>query len=218
MAPAGRLEGPPDGGKDDAGREGGASRHASSGPGGGRRRRRAHPGTSGSTRSRRAPRRLRWFLAALLLVPLVEITVMIAVGQQIGPWWTFGALVLLSFLGAVLVRHQGIRTWRRLQAAVRQGQEPRRELTDAGLVLIGGVLLVTPGFVTGAVGLFLLLPFTRPLTRVWVERLLASRLMVMGSYESWSVRGGRPPGGADVIEGEVVHDDREDPPRAGTTP
>ena len=213
MAPAGRLEGPQP--PRDDGQGGAGGRRGTPGPTGRGRAR----GRLGSTR-RRAPRRARWVLAALLLVPLVEIVVVIAVGQQIGPWWTFAALLALTLVGAWLVRREGSRTWRRLQEVVRSGQPPARELTDAGLVLIGGILLLTPGFVTGIIGLFLILPFTRPLTRVWVERLVSSRLLFVSSSQEWTVRGGRsrPSSGGDVIEGEVVSDDEPDPPPPGSTP
>jgi UPF0716 protein FxsA len=216
MAPAGRLEGPhePDSGpQGGAGGADGRPRSTSGAGSGGRGRQRARLGPSRG----RAPRRARWILAALLLVPLVEIVVIIAVGQQIGPWWTFVALLGLTLVGAWLVRREGSRTWRRLQEAVRSGQPPARELTDAGLVLIGGILLLTPGFVTGIIGLFLILPFTRPLTRVWVQRLVSSRLLFVSTSQEWTVRGGRwrPASGGDVIEGEVVSDEERDPPAAG---
>lgn len=217
MAPAGRLEGPHEPGSGDAGGAGSGGGGDHRGPSG------AGPGGRGTGRGRlgptrrRAPRRARWILAALLLVPLVEIVVIVAVGQQIGPWWTFGALLGLTLVGAWLVRREGSRTWRRLQEAVRSGAQPARELTDAGLVLVGGILLLTPGFVTGIIGLFLILPFTRPLTRVWVERLVSSRLLFVSSSEEWTVRGGRwrPTSGGDVIEGEVVTDEEQEPPPPG---
>ncbi len=167
----------------------------------------------GPQRPRRGRRIGRWVVAALLLVPLVEIVLIVFVGQQVGPWWTFGLLLAMCVLGAWLVRREGGRTWRALQEAVRQGQPPARELTDAALVLVGGTMLLTPGFLTDALGLFLVLPLTRPLTRVWLQTVVASRLLG-GSMAADSSPPGparrRRPGSGEVIEGKVV---REDPPR-----
>ncbi|HET7304763.1 MAG TPA: FxsA family protein [Segeticoccus sp.] len=119
---------------------------------------------------------MRYVFAALLVVPLVEIVVIIAIGQAIGGWWTFLLLLFWSLVGAYLVRREGARTWAALREALATGQMPARELADAALVLIGGTLLLAPGFVTDAVGLFLILPFTRPLTRRWLQASVERQL------------------------------------------
>lgn len=161
----------------------------------------------------RRSQRGRWILFVLLAIPLLEILTIIAVGQALGPWWTFGALIALSIVGAAVVHREGRRTWHRLREALRRGATPAKELTDAGLVLAGGALLLTPGFLTDALGFFLVLPFTRPVTRVWLQAMVASRMLgTFGSTEP----GGSPQGGTqprtsthqDVIEGEII--DRED--------
>lgn len=170
-------------------------------------------------------RRGRWILLLLLLIPLLEITTIILVGQAVGPWWTFGALIALSVLGAWLVHREGRRTWGRLREALRRGHTPAKELTDAGLVLVGGAMLLTPGFLTDALGLFFVLPLTRPITRVWLQTVVASRLLGSFGPVGTSRRGGgggNSPrtGRSDVIEGEVIeapkggHSDHDDdPPR-----
>ncbi len=176
----------------------------------------------GPQRPRRGRRIGRWVVAALLLVPLIEIVLIVFVGEQLGAWWTFGLLLAMCVLGAWLVRREGGRTWRALQEAVRRGQPPARELTDAALVLVGGTMLLTPGFLTDAVGLFLVLPLTRPLTRVWLQTVVASRLLG-GSMPSDATRPGparrRRASPGEVIEGEIV---RGDPPKdqsgSGTGP
>lgn len=181
----------------------------------------------------RPPRRLRWVLAALLLVPLAEIAVIIATGRVIGVGWTVLLLVALVLLGAVLVRTEGLRTWRALQAASAEGRVPGRELLDAGLVLFGGLLLLLPGFLTDVVALVLVVPFTRPMTRRWLERMVRSRVLGVTVTEEgtrvWQPplrpggrRAGGPdgdPGGAggpgrrdevvpgEVVEGEIIDDD-----------
>jgi len=102
---------------------------------------------------------------ALLVVPIIEIAVIVQVGQLIGFWPTVALLVVESALGAWLVKREGLRAWRALRTALTTGQLPGRELTDAALVLVGGTLLLTPGFATDVVGFCLVLPFTRPIAR-----------------------------------------------------
>lgn len=164
------------------------------------------------------PRRGRWIFVVLLLIPLLEITTIIAVGQAVGPWWTFGALIALSVLGAWLVHREGRRTWGRLREALRRGDTPAKELTDAGLVLVGGAMLLTPGFLTDALGLFFVLPLTRPVTRIWLQTVVASRLL--GSFGAAGPSKRSSQGGptrarqGEVIEGEIIHDtDQRDPGR-----
>ena len=115
---------------------------------------------------------------ALLLTPLVEIYLIIQVGQAIGAWQTVALLVAESILGAWLVKSQGRRAWEALRRAVTLGGLPGRELADAALVVVGGTLLLTPGFLTDVVGFFCLLPLTRPAARrvlSWLARRRAVR-------------------------------------------
>ena len=95
----------------------------------------------------------RWLLlAAFVLVPLVEIYVIIQVGQAIGPWWTILLLIADSVLGSWLVKREGARAWRALRSALDEGRMPATELADGMLILVGGLLMVTPGFVLDIVG------------------------------------------------------------------
>ena len=100
-------------------------------------------------------RRSRWtrlILVTLFIgVPLVEIFVLIQVGQVIGPWWTILLLVVDSIFGAWLIRREGGKAWRALTTALETGRMPARELADGALILVGGTLMLTPGFVTDAV-------------------------------------------------------------------
>jgi UPF0716 protein FxsA len=115
---------------------------------------------------------------ALLLTPLVEIYLIIRVGQAIGAWQTVALLVAESILGAWLVKSQGRQAWEALRRAVTAGGLPGRELADAALVVVGGTLLLTPGFLTDVVGFFCLLPLTRPAARrvlSWLARRRAVR-------------------------------------------
>ncbi|MGA8044960.1 MAG: FxsA family protein [Dermatophilaceae bacterium] len=117
-------------------------------------------------------------IAVLLFVmPLIEITAVIAMGQLIGVWPTITLLVLESALGAWIVRREGGRAWEALVTALQTGRMPSRELSDAALILVGGVLLLTPGFVTDIVGFLVVLPLTRPVARRLLERAVAQRLL-----------------------------------------
>ena len=147
--------------------------------------------------SRRSP--IAWGLfVAFVVVPLVEIYTLIQVGQVIGAWWTVLLLVLDSMVGAWLVRREGGRAWRALTTALQTGRMPTQELADAGLVLVGGTLMLTPGFVTDAVGILLILPLTRPLARRLLAKVVARRLL--GGQTN---RPG-PGSGGSVVRGEVV--------------
>ncbi len=100
------------------------------------------------------PRRRRWVTWALVfafvVMPLVEIYVLIQVGQVIGPWWTILLLIADSILGGWLIKHEGRRAWLALTTALNSGRMPAKELADGALILIGGTLMLSPGFVTDA--------------------------------------------------------------------
>jgi len=113
---------------------------------------------------------------ALLVVPLAEIALIVAVGKVIGGWQTVALLLVESALGAYLVKREGRRSWQALRLALNTGRMPGREIADAALVLIGGTLLLTPGFLTDIVGFFFILPFTRPITRRWLQGVVERRL------------------------------------------
>lgn len=125
---------------------------------------------------RRRPRLLVWLAVAFLMLPLLEIFVIIQVGQEIGGWLTIGSLVALSAIGALIVRREGTNAWRALREAAHVGRLPSRELADAALVLVGGTLLLAPGFITDIVGFLCVLPVTRPMVRRLLLRLLKSRV------------------------------------------
>lgn len=146
-------------------------------------------------------RRIPWWVLALLFVvlPIVEIYVLIQIGQVIGAGWTVLLLVADAFLGSYLVKHEGARTWRALREALDRGRMPHRELADGALVLIGGTLLVTPGFVTDIFGFLLILPMTRPVARRILSGLVARKLL-----GSAAARTRRRPGPDAVVQGEVV--------------
>ena len=149
-----------------------------------------------------------WLLVvAFVVMPLLEIYVIIQVGQVIGPWWTILLLILASVLGAWLVRREGGRAWRALQQALQEGRMPARELADGALILVGGTLMLTPGFLTDLAGVLLILPFTRPLARRLLTRVVVGRMVVVaprgaGTGGPGARQAGTPRG--QVIPGEVV--------------
>jgi len=150
---------------------------------------------------------------ALLLVPIVEIYVIVKVGQTIGAGPTILLLIADGVLGAWLIRHEGRRAWQALMQTLAAGRMPTRELADGALVLIGGTLLIAPGFLTDILGYLLVLPFTRPLVRGSVVRWAASRVKVVippGTPGTRPRRAG-PRAGGRVVSGEVIEDG--EPPR-----
>jgi len=148
------------------------------------------------------------FLLVLLfiVVPIVEIYVIIQVGQVIGPWWTILLLIADSILGSWLIKREGGRAWRALRSALDSGRMPAKELADGALILIGGTLMLSPGFVTDAFGILLILPMTRPLFRRLLTGVVTRRLVVLGTPTGRP--GQTPPADPTVIPGEVLDDDR----------
>jgi UPF0716 protein FxsA len=144
---------------------------------------------------------LALFLVLLVAIPIFEVWLLIQVGQQIGVWPTVLILVVEAVLGAWLMRREGSRAWAALTAAFETGRVPTGQLADAALVLVGGLLLMLPGFATDIVGFLFLLPLTRPLARKLVAFFLARRIERMGLPV---VRPSQRQG--DVIEGETVDD------------
>jgi UPF0716 protein FxsA len=114
-----------------------------------------------------------------IVVPFAELYVILeVVGPAIGPVWTILLLAADSLLGALLLRSQGRTVWRRFNETLAAGRMPHREVVDGVLVIFGGALLVTPGFLSDIVGLALLVPPTRALVRRVVMRRLGNRVVV----------------------------------------
>ena len=112
-----------------------------------------------------------------ILVPIAELAVIIQVGEQIGVWWTVAILVADSILGSLLMRSQGRAAWRRFNVTLQAGRPPAREVLDGILVIFGGALLLTPGFITDVFGLAFLLPPTRALLRRLLVRRFTLRMV-----------------------------------------
>jgi UPF0716 protein FxsA len=119
-------------------------------------------------------------LLAFVVVPIVELYVVVQVGQEIGVLPTILLVVGVSVLGAWLVKREGRRTWRAFTLALHERRVPAREVVDGALVLVGGALLLTPGFVTDVVGLLAVLPPTRAVLRKGLVGWVAGRFVVPG--------------------------------------
>ncbi len=175
------------------------------------------PGPTGRQRRRWVPLVL---VLAFVVMPVLEIYVILRVGEVVGGWWTVLLLVVDSLVGAWLVRREGARAWRALQDALRRGAVPGREIADGALVLVGGTLLLTPGFVTDGLGVLLVLPLTRPLWRRLLGQAITRRLVdgplgplgATGPLGRPGPRGAEDPpgsrGSGPVVPGEVVDPDQ----------
>lgn len=119
-----------------------------------------------------------------LAVPIAELAVLLAVGRRLGVPQTLAALVLVSVAGAVMAKRQGLRALRAVQERLAAGEMPGVELIDGLLVLGAAALLLTPGFLTDAVGLLLLVPLVRAGLRRVVRRRFERRLGIVGVVRS----------------------------------
>ncbi|MFT6413013.1 MAG: UPF0716 protein FxsA [Glaciecola sp.] len=109
------------------------------------------------------------------ILPILEIMLLINVSDNIGGWNTFAIVLITAFFGAYFVRREGANTLRDVQLKMAQGQMPGKELSEGLLLLVAGVLLVTPGFITDLVGLLFTIPFTRtPIAAALVTSFLKS--------------------------------------------
>jgi UPF0716 protein FxsA len=120
-------------------------------------------------------------VALLVVVPILELYVFVQVAWAIGFWNALGLVILISLVGAWLVKRQGLWVLRRVQDQVDRGQVPGRTLADGFLLLLAGVLLVLPGFVTDGLGVLLLLPPVRAVVRALVLRRWRGRVRVISA-------------------------------------
>lgn len=134
-------------------------------------------------------------LLVLLGIPVAEIFFIIRVARDLGIPETIGLLVAVSIAGAWLVRRSGLGVLRQIQERLGRGEIPGKELVDGLLILVGGLLMLTPGFLTDAVGLLLLIPPTRLALRALLIRRYSKRLRVAGWTAGPGVFGGFGRGG-----------------------
>ncbi|MBC7280278.1 FxsA family protein [Hoeflea sp.] len=138
----------------------------------------------------------------LLVVPMAEIAAFVVIGGQIGVWATLGMVLLTAIIGSFLLRWQGIGLFNRINAEMRANRIPGRDLVHGVMILIAGVLLLTPGFVTDSLGFLLFVPAVRD--AVW--RLVKHRVVVQtvsAGFETGNRASGMNPGGGAGADGVV---------------
>ena len=119
---------------------------------------------------------LKLFLA-FTIIPIIEIYLLIEIGSMFGALTAVTLVILTGFLGAFLARMQGLQTLYQIQESLREGRMPSGELLDALLIVIAGLVLLTPGFITDSVGFLLLIPTTRNSIKIWLRRQIELRYM-----------------------------------------
>jgi UPF0716 protein FxsA len=117
-------------------------------------------------------------LLAFISVPLVEIVLFIEIGSRIGTWTTLLIVAFTAVVGATLAHREGLKTWWRIQEKLYSGQIPDEELLDGLLILIAGTLLLTPGFLTDAVGFLMLYPPARQMLKRWFRQKFSQRFQM----------------------------------------
>ena len=138
----------------------------------------------------------RIVLLSVLALPLIEIALFVVIGQTIGLLPTLLGVLLSGLIGALVLRWQGVAALREMQIRMQRGEMPARQMGDAMLIGLGGLLLLLPGYFTDLIGLLLLLPLTREL----IYRLLARNLRVVEA-SSTSYRRTDEPGQIDLDRG-----------------
>lgn len=118
----------------------------------------------------------KWVLAAIIIIPAVELWGIIRMGHWIGGWPTFGLILLTGFIGAKLASSEGRKAFAEVQAQIQSGRPPGHAMLNGACVLIGGLLLLLPGFFSDIVGITMLFPPTRPLYRLMLYRWLEKKM------------------------------------------
>jgi UPF0716 protein FxsA len=122
---------------------------------------------------------MKYFFLFLVLVPAAEIGILLYAGQAFGVWTTILLIILTGFLGAYLAKQQGLEIIRKTQEQLRRGEMPGDAILDGVSILVGGTLLLTPGFVTDTLGFLLLAPPTRKFFKV----------LMMKAFRNWIDKG-----------------------------
>lgn len=146
---------------------------------------------------------MRLLFSLFIILPILEMWVLIEVGSVIGALPTVGMVLLTAVIGAALLKQQGLSTLTRAQARLDSGQVPATEILEGLMLAVGGALLLTPGFITDAIGFCCLLPFTR---RALAAQVLRSGVVQVGGagFSTMQRRAGQPRGGQPGDDGEHV--------------
>jgi UPF0716 protein FxsA len=153
-------------------------------------------------------------IAILIGLPILEVWILVLVADQVGVWPTLATLVIHAVGGGLLMRHEGRRAWQALTNAYTTGKVPTGHLADAALILVGGMCLMMPGYLSDVVGFLFLFRWTRPFARKMITFFIARRNKGAPGPRRWSGPGDsytKPPGNGPpkrageptVIAGEV---------------
>ena len=156
-----------------------------------------------------------WIFLALVAVPIIEIALFIQVGGWIGLWPTIAIVILTAAIGTMLLRQQGVAALGDLQSRLSEGRDPSHALAHGAMILIAGIVLLTPGFFTDAVGFLLLIPPVRDL----VIQAVGNRIRVQSaSFHTSGQWPGQTP--AEPASQSVIDGDYQDvtPPEEQSTP
>ena len=138
------------------------------------------------------------------LMPLLELWLLVQLSEVFGFWTTIGVVLLTGMVGAALARWQGWQAMQRIQEGMRQGMLPAQAMGDGVMILVAGVLLITPGVITDVVGLALLVPPVRLIMRKGLQLWLAKHVHVQTNVSSSGFAPAAAPGDDNVVEGKVI--------------
>ena len=125
-------------------------------------------------------------IAILIVLPILEVWIIYLVANQVGIWPTLATLVIHAVGGVLLMRHEGRRAWQALTNAYTTGKVPTGHLADAALILVGGMFLMMPGYISDVVGFLFLFRWTRPFARKMIAFFLARRNKTTPGPRRWS--------------------------------
>jgi UPF0716 protein FxsA len=125
-------------------------------------------------------------IVLLIGVPILEVVILVLVAEQIGIWPTLATVVIHAVGGALLVRHEGRRAWQALTNAYTTGKVPTGHLADAALILLGGTLIMMPGYLTDVIGFLFVFRWTRPFARKMIAFFVARRSKGTPTPRRWS--------------------------------
>ena len=149
-----------------------------------------------------------WLFLVLVVVPIIEIGLFIELGGILGLWPTLGIVVLTALLGSLLLRTQGLSTLEELRQTAETGQNPAGPLANGALILVAGLLLLTPGFFTDSIGFLLMIPPFRAVLIKWIAARAQAKIYASAANS---------PHAPDIIDGEFEEVGDETPGDSGWT-
>ena len=121
------------------------------------------------------------------IIPIIELSLLIELGQQIGIGSTIALVIITGVLGAYLAKHEGFIVINRIQQDLSQGRLPADSLIDGVIILAGGLLLLTPGLLTDAIGFMALIPFTREYIKKFIRQKFNQKINTGEIHTSYTI-------------------------------